>query len=567
MPDTLWIEWGPAVAAGVVDQGESLRGVSIPMASESDDGFESLMASRLREAVASTEGVLPQRAVVVLPRESVVIRRLDLPAVADEEMPDLVAMQASLRSSVPIERLAFDFVPQNLTSGEHVAPASRVMTLVSCDIDRIEQLKRIFAAAGIPLFCVSISSYAIATAVRRIDRQTATEETSDRLRAQAVILQSGERVEITVFTDSDVLLAHALELPQGTTAEHVRPLISEISRSLVALQHDNPGINLSRILLLSEGSLDTVVRDALTTKYGDICVAGSSKTWADCLLPNWPAGAPFALVGAIVFSEQKSESAGSTGFGATLQSLKEIRSARDIVERLQLQQWKEKEHWQAVGEKLRPHAENREKWKGLAQSGWRKFQGEGDRIRVGNAGPDGVDLLNPRRAIPRPDMRVRYGAVAGVVTALLGIIGWWWVSGTVAAREEEIVKMQAAESLIKQLVERGKPTLETASALEVWKRNDPDIAALLSHVTRHLPSTERAYFVDWKYSPEKSEQGQASVKASGRARTRDDVDRLYDNLALNGCRVIPHPYGAGKDPDYPVEFSLDLEIHAIRPTK
>src|SRR5579871_2997505 len=49
--------------------------------------------------------------IISLPRDLVVVKRLELPAVPDEELPVLVRFQAGAKSSMPIGDLALDFVP------------------------------------------------------------------------------------------------------------------------------------------------------------------------------------------------------------------------------------------------------------------------------------------------------------------------------------------------------------------------------------------------------------------------------------------------------------------------
>ena len=48
---------------------------------------------------------------VSLPREEAVVRLLELPECTDDELPELVRLQAATRSAVPLDRLLLDFLP------------------------------------------------------------------------------------------------------------------------------------------------------------------------------------------------------------------------------------------------------------------------------------------------------------------------------------------------------------------------------------------------------------------------------------------------------------------------
>ncbi|MDZ4686228.1 MAG: hypothetical protein SH850_14265, partial [Planctomycetaceae bacterium] len=58
-----------------------------------------------------TAGLTAKATWLIVPREDVILRHLELPQVPDADLPDLVRFQAASRSAVPIEQLCLDFVP------------------------------------------------------------------------------------------------------------------------------------------------------------------------------------------------------------------------------------------------------------------------------------------------------------------------------------------------------------------------------------------------------------------------------------------------------------------------
>src|SRR5690606_16119591 len=88
---------------------------------------------RLIKAWMAEENLPGASATLVLSRESVVIRQLQLPQAPEEEIPDLVRFQSAAKSSMPIDDLALDYLPIQ-AGGDFVGHA--VMT-TSCEKKRL----------------------------------------------------------------------------------------------------------------------------------------------------------------------------------------------------------------------------------------------------------------------------------------------------------------------------------------------------------------------------------------------------------------------------------------------
>jgi hypothetical protein len=55
------------------------------------------------------------------------------------------------------------------------------------------------------------------------------------------------------------------------------------------------------------------------------------------------------------------------------------------------------------------------------------------------------------------------------------------------------------------------------------------------------------------------------IQAEGRAKDDDEVRQLKANLAEAGIKVIPTKNGVSPDSDYPIQFTLDLELPVPKP--
>ena len=107
----------------VDDEGHPLEPVSGRNAAAAAE-----MGSWLRERVKQT-GIKSSEVSVLLPRNDCFVRRLELPQVPANELPDLVRMQAASICSTPVEDLAIDFLPLPADEG---ATAQAVQLVPAC---------------------------------------------------------------------------------------------------------------------------------------------------------------------------------------------------------------------------------------------------------------------------------------------------------------------------------------------------------------------------------------------------------------------------------------------------
>src|SRR4029079_2824643 len=90
-------------------------------------------------------GLKSPRALLVLPRDLVVVRKLDLPAVPDHELPDLVRLQAATKLATPVDPLALHYLPLSSAADD----LGRSVLLVSADQDRLQGMVETVRQAGL----------------------------------------------------------------------------------------------------------------------------------------------------------------------------------------------------------------------------------------------------------------------------------------------------------------------------------------------------------------------------------------------------------------------------------
>src|ERR1700722_10365310 len=90
-------------------------------------------------------GVAATKALVSLPREEAVVRLLELPECSDDELPELVRLQAATRSAVPLDRLLLDFLPLPRIAGI----AGRRVLMVTLGKPAADRIQAVLTAAGL----------------------------------------------------------------------------------------------------------------------------------------------------------------------------------------------------------------------------------------------------------------------------------------------------------------------------------------------------------------------------------------------------------------------------------
>jgi hypothetical protein len=213
----------------------------------------------LRRALAG-QGVTATKALVVLPREAVFARGLDLPQAPDEELPDLVKFQAAAKSSTPVDTLTLDYLPWPPLEGD----TGRRVLAFTIDAQRIGGIKTALAGAGLEAVGCGVSPACVATLVARRARQVGLVPEAPTL----IVHQHGALIEISILDRGQLVFSHGTRLPdQVDDGQHVQPLHAELARSIIALQQAHHGVEIAQVALLQEGPPDEHVRAALEKRF------------------------------------------------------------------------------------------------------------------------------------------------------------------------------------------------------------------------------------------------------------------------------------------------------------
>lgn len=184
----------------VVDGSVSGRSVAIRHAltvpREPDQTAVSL-GSHLQTALAGSS-VSATDAIVVLPRSLVTLRRIQLPNVPNDELPDMVRLQAATLLSVPIESVGLDFV--SLPGGDE----QRDVLLATAPAEMIAEIQVTMHLADLELAGVQVSSFGIAAAMAHANLLS-----SNSKHAEAVLLLRSDMIEFLLTRGHGVEFSHS----------------------------------------------------------------------------------------------------------------------------------------------------------------------------------------------------------------------------------------------------------------------------------------------------------------------------------------------------------------------
>jgi hypothetical protein len=218
-------------------------------------------AGKQLRAELDRAGIAATKVLVSLPREEAVVRLLELPECSDNELPELVRLQAATRSAVPLDRLLLDFLP--LPRLENV-PGRRVLmvTLGKVPADRIQT---ILTSAGLEATGIRLSAVGTAEIVAHQPKgQGAAEET-----ATLIVSRSVSRLEITAIWQKQILFMHAANVSAHLPAEAgISQILAETSRATVALSQAAPGIRIGSGWILGSAADMAGLPEAFKQRFG-----------------------------------------------------------------------------------------------------------------------------------------------------------------------------------------------------------------------------------------------------------------------------------------------------------
>ena len=263
MSEILALDWDHEQVCGVLAQVASgrvrvRRTFVLPRPAESVSGSGPVSWDWLRSQLIQ-QGISGGQVAVTLPRDEVVVKRLDLPESSDDDLPTLVRYQAGAKSSIPLNDLSLDFIPLPRRSE---IPGREVL-MATVTQATIAEIRALCESAQLQLQKIGLTPLAVAELITRAEAGT-----SDPQGESLVIGRHGGRVEISVLSGPYVLFSHSARLYEADSGQEPQAVVAEVSRALVALRASIPDVKINRAWTLAGPAEHEQLAEALEKRLG-----------------------------------------------------------------------------------------------------------------------------------------------------------------------------------------------------------------------------------------------------------------------------------------------------------
>ena len=263
MAESLVIEWDRDRLIGVAGStsGSSVQ-IRASVAVDCENGVLSAieLGGKLKTALAAAD-ISATEATVVFPRHQVTFNRVELPNLSDDDLPDMVRMQAATRLTVPVESVGLDFVPLPVTPGAQ----TREVLLVTLPQKHVDDVRKALAVAGLELSGLHISSFGIAAAVvhagllsKKVDNEA----------VEAIVSLGSNSIEMIFMTGHSIAFSHSGA--SWTSLDGVEQAVrAEVSRARLAAAEDIGEYTVSRLMVIGSPEVSARVPDSITKRLND----------------------------------------------------------------------------------------------------------------------------------------------------------------------------------------------------------------------------------------------------------------------------------------------------------
>ena len=153
---------------------------------------------------------------------------------------------------------------------------------------------------------------------------------------------------------------------------------------------------------------------------------------------------------------------------------------------------------------------------------------------------------------------------AGAVVTVVAILGG--IHLRVARLDEQIATLQSSNERAADNLEKSDPLMKTAKLIEDWTQRNVDWLEQFRQIETAIGGTDRLHFVS--FNGEVAYMNSlATITASGRAKSRHDVESMNEKLARSGLRPASRRKSrpTRRIATFPEKFELSVEINSLHP--
>lgn len=256
MTRMLAFEWDAAEArlavARIAGGVQVEAALAIPLRGGESSGAAGIGA-KIAAALAE-RGIARGDALVALARGKVELRRLQLPPVPDDELPDLVRFQAlrqfpGLGDDWPLDFVKLDGEPRGEDQQLTVLAAT-------ASPDAMAEVRRVCDACQLPASRLELRPLASVALAARSGRSSG---------CRLLVELLAEEAELTVMVDRDAVVLRTVRIPEHDPAAAI---VAEIRRTLAAAKGQLGGREIDAVTLLGSDSETAALRTTLAAELG-----------------------------------------------------------------------------------------------------------------------------------------------------------------------------------------------------------------------------------------------------------------------------------------------------------
>ncbi len=201
--------------------------------------------------------VATTQVVATFPRELAVVRHIAMPDVPDEELPELVRYQAGLKSALPVDELALDFLP--LPKADDAT--ARDVLITTIPKQALKELTDVITASGLQLVTAGLSPVSAAEVVLR-----SAPGLEGAAKASLVVTRHGPRVEISILKGPNLVFSHFTQVGGTAETNANQAVIAAVARSMMGLTGPISSADVTHAWLLGSQDEFAELAPALTKR-------------------------------------------------------------------------------------------------------------------------------------------------------------------------------------------------------------------------------------------------------------------------------------------------------------
>ncbi len=237
----LAIEWGSDRV--VVLQGKpagkhinARKAAVLEWPEEIDPGKAPQKAGEWLRGELTSRGFTLKQTLVSLPRESVVVRPLELPNVTNAELPDMVKLQAATKVTLGADKYLLDFIPLPPRGSD-----TRDVLMTTVPTDVTDNISAVLTAAGLEITSIGVSSFNTGELVtRQMDAKTKAAQ-----QLHLCVSKAGNRVEVALLRGNCALATSSTRIDDALNGQ--KAVNAEINRLRLSAQQLHGGLPVSHI--------------------------------------------------------------------------------------------------------------------------------------------------------------------------------------------------------------------------------------------------------------------------------------------------------------------------------